>query len=41
MSEIYAAHELRQIIWEDRIGHPDNCSCSLCVALDVISEYLD
>jgi hypothetical protein len=41
MSDIYSAEELRQAIWEDRMGHVDNCACQLCNALDVISDYLD
>ena len=38
---IYSANELRQVIWEDRMDHVDNCACQLCNALDVINEYLE
>ena len=37
---MYAAHELRHIIWEDCMDHEDECTCSLCTTLDVINEYM-
>jgi hypothetical protein len=36
----YAAHEVRHDIWELVMDHVD-CNCKYCVALEVLSEFID
>jgi hypothetical protein len=40
MNAPYAIHELQQLIWEDSMDHLAECTCSLCITLDVINEYV-